>query len=85
MNIDPAILTLFSGIIGVLVGAALSAWLTYGFQKRLLRQQLDYLKQQAEADVALREKIHAETITALQEIRHQIHNGFELARLHPPK
>jgi membrane protein DedA with SNARE-associated domain len=85
MNIDPAILTLFSGIIGVLVGAALSAWLTYGFQKRLLRQQLDYLKQQAEADAALREKIHGEIITALHEIRHQIHNGFELARLHPPK
>jgi hypothetical protein len=84
VNIDTALLTLCSGLIGVLVGTALSAWLTYGFQKKLLRQQLDYFKQQAEADAKLREKIHAETIAALHEIRHQIHNGFELARLHPP-
>jgi hypothetical protein len=81
MNIDPALLTLCSGLIGVLVGTALSTWLTYGFQKKLLRQQLDYLTQQAQVDAKLREKIHAETITALHEIRHQIHNGFELARL----
>jgi membrane protein DedA with SNARE-associated domain len=85
MIIAPALLTLCSGIIGVLIGAGLSAWLTYGFQKKLLRQQLDYFKQQAEADAAVREKIHAETIAALHEIRHQIHNGFELARLHPPR
>jgi hypothetical protein len=84
-DIYPALLTLSSGIIGVLIGAALSAWLTYGFQKRLLEQQLDYLKKQAEADALVRERIHAETIAALKEVRHQIHTGFELARLHPPR
>lgn len=44
MNIDPALLTLCSGIIGVLIGAVLGAWLTaafaYSFQKKLLRKDL---------------------------------------------
>ena len=89
MNIDPALLTLCSGIVGVIIGAALGAWLTaafaYTFQKKLLRQQLDFFREQADAEAALRQKIHDETIEAIHEIRHQIHQGFELARLYPPR
>jgi len=87
MQIDPALLTLCSGVVGVIIGAALGAWLTaafgYTFQKKLLLQQLDFFRQQAQVDAALRQKIHDQTIEAIHEIRHQIHSGFELARLHP--
>ena len=33
--------SLLSGLIGVVVGAILTSWLTYRFQKRLLAQQLE--------------------------------------------
>ena len=88
MNIDPALLTLCSGIIGVIIGAVLGAWLTaafaYTFQKKLLRQQLDFFREQSETEATLRQKNHEQTIEAIREIRHQIHTGFELARLYPP-
>jgi Na+/glutamate symporter len=32
---------LLSGLVGVVVGAILTSWLTYRFQKRLLKQQLE--------------------------------------------
>jgi hypothetical protein len=85
MDMSSALLTLCSGIVGVVVGATLTAWLTYGYQKKLLRQQLDFLTQQAAADAALRKIIHAETIDALKEIRHQIHIELEAARVSPPE
>ncbi len=36
----------FVGLGGTVFGTVLGAWLSYGFQKRLLQQQLDFQKQQ---------------------------------------
>jgi uncharacterized membrane-anchored protein YhcB (DUF1043 family) len=56
-------------IIGTIIGAFISARLTYSFQKKLLEQQLDFQKQQAEADTILRKQIHDETIETIKSLR----------------
>lgn len=48
--------------LGTLIGAWIGARLTYGFQKKLLRQQLEFQKEQARLDAAQRQEI-AEKVT----------------------
>lgn len=66
----------FSGVGGTILGTLIGAWiscrLTYAFQKKLLDQQLDFQKKQADADALLREKIHAESLQTLQKIQSAI-------------
>jgi|GEM_PF-1235482 len=57
---------------GVIVGAILTTVLTYGFQKRLLKQQLDFQKQLSESDAALRQKIYEEWKTIFTEFRNML-------------
>ena len=61
-----------SALLGTLVGAWLGCRLTYGFQKRLLQQQLDFHKQQAEADAAQRKQIHDEMLSTFTEFRNMV-------------
>jgi uncharacterized membrane-anchored protein YhcB (DUF1043 family) len=78
---------LFAGVggtvIGTLIGAFISARLTYGFQKKLLKQQLDFQKQQAEADAILRKQIHDETIATIKYLRDTLNTkiGMVVTRL----
>jgi len=60
--------------LGTLLGAWLSCRLTYGFQQRLLQQQLDFQKRQAEADAALRKQIHDEFLAAFREFRDMLNS-----------
>ena len=65
--------TFFAGVggtvLGSLIGAYIASKLTYGFQKELLKQQLDFQKQQADADAVLRKQIHDETIKTITYLR----------------
>ena|SRR6185295_6549970 len=74
---------LFSGAAGTLIGGVLVCWITYGLQKRLLHQQLDFQqrlleqqlafqKQQAEADSAQRKQIHDEMLSTFREFRNML-------------
>lgn len=64
--------TFFVGVgataFGSLIGAYIASRLTYEFQKQLLKQQLDFQKEEAEADAILRKQIHDENITAMKEL-----------------
>ena len=73
----------FAGVGGTLLGALLTCWLTYGFKKRLLEQQLEFQKQlleqqlafqkqQAEADAVLRKQIHDATLATFTEFRNML-------------
>lgn len=70
-------------VLGTLVGAYISTRLTYDFQRRLLNQQLDFQKQQAEADAMLRKEIHDETIETIKYLRDTLNVkiGMVVARL----
>jgi len=79
MNYD----LLLAGLAGTLIGVEFTCRLTYGFQKKLLKQQLEFQKQlldqqlafekqQAEADAVLRRQIHHEFISAFTEFRNML-------------
>lgn len=59
-------------VIGSLIGAYIASRLTYEFQKQLLKQQLDFQKEQAAADALFRKQIHDETIAAIKYLRDTI-------------
>jgi hypothetical protein len=59
-------------LLGTLVGAWISCRMTYDFQKRLLQQQLDFQKQQADADAVLRRKIYDEWIAVFTDFRNMV-------------
>lgn len=67
---------LFAGVGGTVLGTLLGAWLssrlTYSFQKRLLEQQLQFQKRQADEDAALRRKIYDEWHSIFTEFRNMI-------------
>jgi uncharacterized membrane protein len=58
----------FAGVGAVVIGSLLTVILTFGFQKKLLKQQLDFQEKQAAADAKLRQQIHDEQITAIKEL-----------------
>jgi hypothetical protein len=70
----------FAGIGSTAFGALLGSWiscrLTFGFQKRLLQQQLDFQKLQGEADAALRKQMHDEMIATFKEFRNMLNTRF---------
>jgi hypothetical protein len=59
-------------ILGTLIGAWIAPKLMYPYQKKLLDQQLDFQKRQAEADALQRERISQETTKAIGEVRHML-------------
>lgn len=64
--------TFFVGVgataFGSLIGAYIASRLTYEFQKKLLKQQLDFQEKQAEQDAMLRKQIHDEQINVIKEL-----------------
>jgi hypothetical protein len=66
----------FAGVGGIVLGALLGAWisarLTFDFQKRLLRQQLDFQKAQAELDAEFRKQMHEEQLKVFREFRDMV-------------
>jgi hypothetical protein len=75
MNLD----TLLSGALGTLLGTIVGAWLSSVFQKRLLKQQLDYQKEQAALDAIERKKVSDATIAAIVELRDTV--NYRLRKL----
>ena len=77
---------LFAGVGGTVLGTLLGSWLssrlTYGFQKRLLEQQLAFQKEQAVADAELRRKIYEEWRGIFVEFRNMLNT--RLGRLASP-
>ncbi|HEY5744971.1 MAG TPA: hypothetical protein VIU12_02745, partial [Chryseolinea sp.] len=67
---------LFAGGGGAVLGAIIGAWitcrLTYVFQKKLLDQQLAFLKEQAVEDAKLRREIYEEGRAIFQEFRNML-------------
>ena len=59
-------------LLGTLVGVLISCRLTYGFQKRLLEQQIAFQKQQADLDAAQRNQIHNEMLSVFSEFRNML-------------
>jgi hypothetical protein len=70
----------FVGVGGTVLGALLGAWissrLTFNFQKRLLQQQLDFQKAQADADAEFRKKMHEEQLKVFREFRDMLNTRF---------
>jgi hypothetical protein len=66
----------FAGVGAVTFGALLGSWvscrLTYEFQQKLLKQQLDFQREQSEKDAAQRKEIHDETLAAFREFRNML-------------
>jgi hypothetical protein len=77
----------YAGVGGIVLGTLLGSWLTarltYGFQQRLLQQQLEFQqrlleqqlafqKQQADADAAQRKQLHAEVLATFTEFRNML-------------
>ena len=58
-----------ASLLGAIVGAWISARLTYGFQKKLLDQQLAFQKQQASLDAEQRKTISEEQMKVLSYLR----------------
>jgi hypothetical protein len=58
----------FAGVGAIVIGSLLTVILTFGFQKKLLKQQLDFQQKQYDADTILRQQIHNEQITAIKEL-----------------
>jgi len=91
IDIDPtwfwtagAGMTLLSSLLGVWLGSRLA----YGFQKKLLRQQLEFQKEQGVADAALRKEISEEIVRAIKELtantKESLAGVSESARRPPP-
>jgi hypothetical protein len=59
-------------VFGALIGAWISARLTFGFQKQLLRQQLEFQKEQAELDAKFRAQMHEEQLKVFGEFRNML-------------
>ena len=59
---------LFGGAGAIVLGSLLTVILTFRFQKKLLQQQLDFNKKQADADAAQRKQIHNEQIAVIKEL-----------------
>ena len=78
---------ILAGAITAVLGAAVGAWiaarLTYGFQQKLLRQQLDFQKEQAELDSIQRAAIASELNQKIQLLRDTIHH--KRMTPYPPK
>jgi hypothetical protein len=55
-----------AALVGTLVGAWISCRLTYGFQKRLLKQQLDFQKALLDQQLAAEQKSHEEYLQYLK-------------------
>lgn len=70
----------FTGVGGIILGTLIGSWIscrmTYDFQKRLLQQQLDFQKNQAEEDAAQRELLHKEQLEVFTEFRNMINTRF---------
>ena len=66
----------FAGVGGTVLGALIGAWissrLTFGFQKLLLQQQLDFQKAQGELDAAFRKQAHDEQMALFTEFRNMM-------------
>jgi len=71
---------LFAGIGGTVLGALIGAWisarLTFGFQKRLLQQQLDFQKAQAQIEAEFRKSMHDEQLRVFREFRDMLNTRF---------
>ena len=71
---------LFAGVGGTVLGTLLGAWisarLTFGFQKKLLKQQLDFQKAQAELEAEFRKHMHEEQLAAFREFRNMLNTRF---------
>lgn len=65
MNLE----TLLSGALGTLIGTVIGAFLSFRFQKALLRQQLDFQARQAELDATERKRVSDATIEAVTYLR----------------
>jgi hypothetical protein len=72
MNYELLFVGVGTTIIGTLFGCWLSAKLNFGFQKKLLNQQLEFLKRQADADATIRQEIHNEWKTIFTEFRNMV-------------
>lgn len=72
MSYDIALVGIIGTILGALIGAWISSRLTFGFQQRLLQQQLDFHELQNEREAAFRKQMHDEQIAVFKEFRNMI-------------
>jgi len=69
---ETVFLSIFATLTGAVVGSWLTAQFTYGFQKKLLNQQLDFQKKTAEEDAKLRKEIFDEWHGVFTEFRNMV-------------
>lgn len=61
-------------VLGTLLGSWLTCRLTYSFQKRLLDQQLEFQRKQAESEAEFRRQLHEEWRVVFKEFRDLINS-----------
>lgn len=69
----------FAGVGGTVLGTLLGAWFAYRFQKQLLEQQLDFQRQQGEADAVQRAKIAEDELRMMSHLANTIHQVEQAA------
>lgn len=87
VEITPQSLLFFgalTAILGSAVGAIFTAWLTHGFQKKLLDQQLEFQRSQGEADAEQRAAIAKALNEQIYDLRQVIHFKQTVPRQIPP-
>jgi len=73
----------FAGVGAVVIGSLLTVILTFGFQKKILKQQLDFQQKQAEADAMLRKQIHDEQINVIKELHKMLNTRLGSKTVYP--
>jgi uncharacterized membrane-anchored protein YhcB (DUF1043 family) len=74
-----------AGCLGAVVGAWIGARLTYEFQKKLLKQQLDFQRDQAALDTKQRDEISNSLFAVIHDAgQHVKHSIGRLNRTPPP-
>jgi hypothetical protein len=64
--------------LGTLLGAWVAPRITYRFQKKLLEQQIESSRRQAEQDAEFRKKMHEEQLGMFREFRNMMNTRFAI-------
>jgi hypothetical protein len=74
-----------AGCLGAAIGAWIGARLTYEFQKKLLKQQLDFQRDQAELDAKQRDQISSSLFAVIHDAGQHVKYAIGRVNRTPPQ